>query len=134
MEASPTLSSAGKQDRAAQRVLDTLDRWDERLNSAYAAKRQYARNSYRTRVTVIIPAGKLAESAQPERIQAWARNISQGGLSLVHNQQITARRLIVSLNPAVESPTWFYAEIVRAREVQDGFWEHGIKFLERAAV
>ena len=55
MIATDTATYTPKQLKAAQRVLDTLDRWDERLNGDHAKHRKHSRNPFRSMVTVLVP-------------------------------------------------------------------------------
>lgn len=125
-----------KQARAALRVMDTLDKWDERVGGVYAAQRKHTRNSYRALITIIVPPefGSSDAASEPVRIQVWARNISQGGLSFIYPGKLSMKSVTLSVNSSSQTPTWFHADVVRAREVQDQFWEHGVAFRERAVM
>jgi hypothetical protein len=121
-----------QQNRTVQRVLDDLDRWDERLAQHYRRQRDHERKSYRALVTVLLPQESATATNQPTTFQAWARNISRGGLSFVHLQRLRQNKILICLNPAHGADNWMNAEIVRARPIQEEFWEYGVRFLGRA--
>lgn len=122
-----------QQMRAAMRVLDALDRGENRLISHYKHKRSHARETYRNTVTILVPVDFLGHDAalkEPIQFEVLARNLSRSGLSFVHPGELMFERLVVGLNT---SPTtvWFEAHIVRKRRVEEGFWEYGATFTGR---
>lgn len=124
---------ADRRNKLAVRVLDALDRWSERLDGRAAQKRQYPRKPFRSLITIFLPeedniAGETGES---DTFQAWSRNLSCGGMSFIYHRQIKRDKFIVCLNNG-KGPMWFNAEVTRARQVHEGFWEYGIAFKGRA--
>jgi hypothetical protein len=115
-------------------VLDALDKWDERYNAAYTRQRRHRRNSCRAIVSLLIPPDPLhdPDTLAPQQIEVWARNISQGGLSFIYPGRISVPSLVVGLNMPDGKTTWLHADIVRARQVPESFWEFGAAFRDRA--
>lgn len=106
------------------RVLDTLDKSEERLSDHFSPQRRHTRNDVRLPVEVRIPvAGSL-----PVVIEAWMRNVSPGGLSFISQAQITEKNILVGLKMDGVHESWFHAEVMRARDVMDGFREYGVAF------
>ena len=122
-------------DFRATRVLDTLDRWSDRLQGHFTQKREFPRRRFRTKVTVYLDGNSgVGESAQSTSVDVWSRNISQGGLCFVYTDQIEAVDMIVCLDAQGDGRLWYSAEVVRSRPVHDGFWEFGIRFKGSAQI
>jgi len=124
---------AERRNKAATRVLAALDRWSERLDGRSSQKRQFPRKQFRSMVTIYLPeeenvAGEMGDS---DSFQAWSRNISCGGMSFIYHRQIKREKFVVCLNNG-KGPMWFNAEVTRARQVHEGFWEYGVAFKGRA--
>lgn len=122
-------------DRAALRVLDTLDRWSERLHGRSTQKRAYPRKPYRSMITVYLPddrqtAGECSDSVT---FQVWGRNLSCAGAGFVYDRQIKSEKIVLCLKTG-SKPIWLNADVVRARQVHDGFWEYGVIFRGPAAM
>jgi hypothetical protein len=118
-------------DAEVHRVLDTLDRWEERLNLHYSPLRGFERKAFRSQVLIAIPPKPPAPRPN-EPFRVWARNVSQGGVSFVYRVQLDATKLFVGLLRGEQPPLWFRGEVVRARPVHEDYWEYGVRFLERA--
>lgn len=150
--ASTTIVPSKKQARAALRVLDTLDRWDTRFQKHHSRNRAHVRKPYRTIVTLYTGSARpLPKDDQPSRAsevteqnpgrycyercyKAWTRNVSQGGMAFVYPARLPAQAFVVELDLGQEQNAYFRAVLCRVREVQDGFWEHGVAFQERLFV
>lgn len=141
------VSRTQRLERTAQRVMDSLDRQDERLNQHYSVQRKHARHELRTTGVVVLPAipkpvkaaaekaeaeEQSAPAAEPEQLQVWIRNISPTGLSFVYPQEFPHKKMVVGINPNPGSTAWFHADVMRVRKVIEGFWEYGLAFRERA--
>ncbi|HLJ11917.1 MAG TPA: PilZ domain-containing protein [Planctomycetaceae bacterium] len=123
-----------RQARAAQRVLDALDRADKRLIAHYSQHRDHARKKYRGIVTVLVPPEEFKpEDAidEPVRFDAFARNISCSGLAFIYPGELRIRNLIVGLSPSPPQINWFTAEVVRTQRAQEGFWDYGVELTGR---
>ena len=131
-----TSQHSSKTERDALRVLDSLDRWDERLNGSYSKEREHNRNSFRGMAIIVLPPieGAVGKLAEPQKVQVWLRNISQGGLSCIYPGKITHQHVVVGVGTDPARIAWFHSEIVRSREVPEQFWEYGIAFRSRADV
>lgn len=131
MNAAPPVVTS-KQHRDATRVLDALDRWDNRFEEQFERQRSYDRKPFRGMLKVLLTSHDPAITPCGRRaIEGWIRNVSQGGLSFVYPGHFQDKRIFVCLNATAEGGIWFQAEVVRSRSVQDGFWEYGVLFIER---
>lgn len=119
-----------KVTRSALRVLDALDRGEARLEDVYNKQRTHARKAFRGLVTVSLSCDAEGQPIPEHTFRAWARNVSQSGVSFVDLRPIKDPQILVGLGQP-ESLTWFQGEVVRARRVQDEFWEYGVKFVAR---
>lgn len=117
-----------KQNRSINRVLDTLDRIEQRTNVHYSEKRSHERKDFRGLVWISTPEG--TEEGEFSTTKVWSRSISQSGLSFIYPQRIYETQIRVGVPVSNEQITWFRAEIVRHKEVMDEeFWEYGVRFL-----
>jgi hypothetical protein len=124
---------ADRRNKIANRVLDALDRWSERLDGRSSQKRQYPRKPFRSTITIHLPEEENAagEVGNSDSFQAWSRNLSCGGLSFIFHRQIKREKFVICLSNG-KGPLWFNAEVTRARQVHEGFWEYGVAFKGRA--
>lgn len=122
-----------QQMRAALRVLDVLDRCENRLLAHYRHKRGHTRENYRSRVTIFVPPDRFEHSPgdrEPLQFEVLVRNISCSGLSFIHPGELMFETMDVGLDVS-KSPVWFTAQVVRKRRVEEGFWEYGATFTGR---
>lgn len=117
-------------ERTITRVLDSLDKQDERLSGMYAGQRQHSRHDLRMMATVTLPGTQEGLAAQS--LHVWVRNISGAGMSFIYPQEIKHKHIIVGIDSAKGGTTWFNAEVMRARPSLEEFWEYGVAFRERA--
>ncbi len=120
-----------KQSRTAQRVLDSLERWEARFRGLTVERRRHRRVPYRTVVTIYVPDISGLPGVYSDAIDVWARNLSQSGLCFVHPTRLRSHDVVIALNPDSDRPMLFEAMIVRVREVYDGYWEHAVVFSAR---
>ncbi len=117
-----------KQNRAINRVLDTLDRLDARTSAHYSEKRAHERKAFRGLVWLSIPDG--TQEFDQAMTKVWSRSISQSGLSFIYPMRIYETQIRVGVPVGADQVTWFRAEIVRQKEVEEEhFWEYGVRFL-----
>lgn len=123
-------------DVRAARVLNMLDSWSDRLQGHQTQKREHPRRRFRSRVTVYLADAErgVGESVQSRNFDVWGRNISQGGLAFISEEQISAEKVVVCLDPQTDGRLWFEADVVRSRQVHDGFWEFGVCFTGTAEI
>jgi len=125
----------GQIDRVAiraQRVLESLDRWDERLNGHQTERRERDRAHIRGTIAIAFPESDFALAGRQESdyLRVWARNISQSGVGFIYNGIIHAEYIIARLNCGDEE-MHFQARIIRRRQLPEDFWEYGAELLER---
>ena len=122
-----------KTKTAAEQVIDRLDRLEKRLQRHYSDQRTCSRQQFRRKVTVFIPPTlyDVVDIEQARRLDVWTRDVSQGGISFIATEAISAQQIVVRLRFADESFSYFRATIVRRKQVDEAFWEHGACFCER---
>jgi hypothetical protein len=120
--------------RDAEKVLEILARWDDKMRGRQTQKRSKERCAYRARMLVfhhdIKP--RPGRSADAGPISVFARNVSALGIGFIFKGQIPAKRVVLCLDPDAGAKTWLLAEIVRRRQVHNDFWDYGAKFVGRA--
>lgn len=125
------------QKRSAARVLESLDQLESRLHGHYAGKRRHSRVKFRGIATLCFrgPDQATIDPATSESCVVHARSLSQSGLSFIYPGRIEEKSVLVGMELHSSELTWFMSEIVRQKEVPgEGFWEYGVKFLQRAAL
>lgn len=119
-------------DPKAARVLEMLERWNDRLDGRADHDRQHARQLMKSRIRIVlVGSGKEEGTTDPESLWVWTRNISQSGICFIHDGLLDTDQIIICLQPK-EEKIYFRAQIVRRREVHEGFWEYGARLLSRA--
>ncbi len=120
-----------KIDQAANRVLDMLQKWDDRFKEHATQKRSSSRRPLQAKVTIVIPEcrDEVGEVQDRSISEVWTRNVSQSGLCFITHGPIKSKtnEVIVSLGQK-----FLLSRIVRSRQVHDGFWEYGVKYLQEA--
>jgi hypothetical protein len=118
------------QNQEANRLMDQLDNWSGRSDGRSPVKRSQPRTGFRRRVYVFIPDGfqRVGHLATEYGLDAWARNISQGGLSLITFGEIHLERAIICVNPGDETEQWLHASMARRHRISETFRESGMKF------
>ncbi len=122
-------STQDRLETSARRVLETLQRWDDRFSKHANQKRVHDRKAFQRKLTIIVPESRspTGDVYAREICEVWTRNISQSGLAfLTHGELVTTSTHIV-INLGTKC---MLCKIMRHREVHDGFWEYGIKYVE----
>ena len=135
MKTSTQTSKDTAHELRATRALEILDRWAERLNGHHTQKRSFPRIALRAQITIHIPEENRVASEAGDSIsfQAWTRNISSNGVSFLYSRRVKLDNFIICLATS-KGPIWFNSELVRCRQVHDGFWEYGARLTSRAAM
>tara|TARA_R110002167_G_scaffold192953_2_gene395614 strand:+ start:247 stop:654 length:408 start_codon:yes stop_codon:yes gene_type:complete len=119
-----------KQNRAVSRILDTLDRIDQRTSLHYSEKRVHERKDFRGTVWISLPDSNAVDEQESTTIKVWSRSISQSGLSFIYPFPIYQNNIMVGVPVQQSHIAWFRSEIVRQKEIQEEqFWEFGVRFL-----
>lgn len=123
-----------QRQRAVEEVLESLERWSQRIGNHFNQKRGATRKPYREMITVYVPESRVGVGEERDQliIQPWTRNISQAGISFVYAEPIVPKNIVICLKPHGRKCIYLDAEIVRRRQVQNGFWEFGARFSGRA--
>lgn len=117
--------------KGALRALDSVDRTEDRLSGVYEKVREFSRRSFRIPVTVVVPNEKQENPlAKGVRFEAFSRNLSESGLSIVYRGEIDSDRVIIGIGSG-ERTKWIESTVRRRRAVFEGFWEFGIRFESR---
>lgn len=120
--------------RTVMRVMDALDRWSERLSGHHEQRRAFPRKSARSAITIYFIEEGTASNQAGEKlsVQVWMRNLSRNGLAFIHDRYLNVNKIVVCLDGTGRDPVWFHAEVVRSRQVHEGYWEYGVSLKERA--
>ncbi len=116
-------------DKQAMRVISMLQNWSDRLSGHVTQKRAHVRKALVTKLTIIIPEScqEAGESQDRSMVEVWTRNISQGGICFISDGKLKTSDAIVIVNIGSK---YMESELVRDRQVHDGFWEYGAKFIK----
>jgi hypothetical protein len=133
-----------------EQVLSSLDRWSGRTAKHVTHQRASDRHNYRTTVIVEPSDPQSPESAPRRLFHVPTRNVSKTGLGfivppvylprllsdatpLVHAEAVfrVGSKIKVTLGPPTGTMPQLWAEIVRLRPVHLGFFEIGVRFLDR---
>jgi len=118
--------------RMLEETLDTLDRRSERLAESHTSKRKHQRHPYRRPIVVCFPEEETGdEPGKRTIIRATARNLSRSGLAFLYHELIKREELIVALRSPEETFLCLRAKVVRCKQVNQGVWEYGIRFLRK---
>lgn len=120
----PTHEVPGK---ALQRVLADLAREDQRTSQMYGRSRTFERKPITLKVTVA-PFSK-GQLIMEKELTVWVRNLSRSGISFVSEAAIGHEEVGVHLLDGDSGPVWMQGAVVRERQIQEGFWEFGVKFI-----
>ncbi|MFN3159504.1 MAG: PilZ domain-containing protein [Rubinisphaera brasiliensis] len=123
----PTLTEAEIETRA-QRVLAMLQSWSDRFMNHFTHRREHIRRGCVLKSSCITPGQNRTESSTDGKKTApiWIRNISSTGIGFISYGPLRPEKdlIVIKLGPKN-----MLCEIVRTRQVHDGFWEYGSKFL-----
>ncbi len=121
---------AARLEQQAHSVLDSLDRWDARLQGHQNQKRCHARKKFRTRIIVYVADGDetASEDVEATIVHGWSRDLSAGGIGFISLRELKDPGLTLCLDPEGFGEFWIKARIVRTRKLQDGFHEYGCLF------
>ncbi len=110
--------------------MEGRDRGAERGDGHSMPKRKQPRNGFRQRVAVFVPEGYtlFADKTVRYSFQAWARNLSSGGIALLYPGQLKFQRAIISLSPDQADKHLLHVCVNRSRRVSQEFWEYGLQF------
>jgi hypothetical protein len=134
VKSTPTPTLPTENQRDAAQVLEMLSRWDDKMQGHQTQKRERQRSKYSARMAVYNHDVKPPHGQAPDDapITVWARNVSALGVGFIYRGRIRSKRIVMCLDPETGGSTWMRAEIVRARQVHNDFWDYGAKFLGRA--
>lgn len=128
----PANVAARKLEKDLLRVLDSLDKTEERTKVIYEANRTHERKGLRLPLRILPP---QSTHATPQlEILGYSREVSRGGLSFLSQTAINTPEIIVGLPLPNGGTNWMRAHICRSRVVQDDFMEYGISFLGKQQI
>lgn len=117
-----------RQNRAAQRILDALDRGETRLQEHYTQVRNHKRASCRKVINIRIP----VPGSEPLAFSVFMRDVSSSGAGFIYPGPIHADQVLIGIPIPGREDTWFQGTIARRKEfVQEGFWDYGVRFTDR---
>lgn len=116
--------------RAAERVLEKLQRLDARTATKYGRERRHLRQAVRCVLEIhMLPNLRASDESS---FRAYSVDVSQSGVGFIAPAEIYDDRVCVGVPGKEGRHNWFLAEIVRKRQVpEEIFWEYGAVFLAR---
>lgn len=120
-------SSRDVPDKALQRVLSDLSREDQRNSQLYGRNRNFERKSITLKVTVAPIVNDQLVMAQERTV--WVRNLSRSGISFISPVSFGRLSIGVHLLDGDRGPVWMQGAVVRERQIQEGYWEFGVRFV-----
>jgi len=134
-EADANVDRPSSSQRKLDEVQSILDRWEERLKGHHGEDRRDARQRFRGEILVHVPTRQVRTAHQVVKgshcLRAWARNVSCNGISFLYSDKIDTVEVMICLNPQAKERQWYRGDIVRARKVQNDFWEYGVHLTGR---
>lgn len=116
--------------RAAERVLEKLQRLDARSATKYGRERRYLRQAVRCELEIHMLSSRRTSDEPPFRV--YSVDVSQSGVGFIAPAEIHDEKVCVGVPGKEGRHNWFLAEIVRKRQVpEEMFWEYGAVFLAR---
>jgi len=128
----PSVAPVDEYDRTAERVLDTLDRWSDRLRGHHSQKRSQTRSTNRRKLTIYVPENdqEAGEAEDNAILEVRQRDASRSGVGFIYHESIRADEIIVCIEKEAGDCTYYRSQIVRRRQTHEGFWYYGVQFLE----
>ena len=119
-----------RQHRALQRILERMTVSDQRAEPLYRRHRQHDRRQFQGAVLICLPAEAPEPSEDhPSTFQAWAYNLSQGGMGFVSPSPIDGEHVSVGLKLPTGGVRWMAGRIVRRRRIpEEEFFDYGVGF------
>jgi hypothetical protein len=116
--------------RAAERVLEKLQRLDARIATKYGRERRHLRQAVRCVLEIHMLPKLRTSDGSPFR--AYSVDVSQSGVGFIAPAEIYDDQVCVGVPGKEGRHNWFLAEIVRKRQVpEEMFWEYGAVLLAR---
>ncbi len=117
-----------KQNKAAHRIIDSLEKGEDRLGNHYKASRTHSRQRCHSVVEI------TAETLDGQKItfNAYMGDVSPSGMSFIFPSELPSPDIIVGIPLGNADKTMFRGEIVRMKEFPgEDFIEYGVKFAGR---
>lgn len=127
-----TAQALKKLEKDLIRILDGLDRADERTQSVYSGNRDFERKGLRIPLRLLPP--MIQHPTPDHEMIGYSREISRSGLSFVTQMQIATQEVVIGMPAPNGDTNWMRAEVKRTRELPDGFWEYGVAFTGKANI
>lgn len=122
-----------KQNRAALRLMDRLDKWLGRMNSSPKQTKKLTTICFRKRVCVFVPESfeQISDRETKLSFEAWALNLSTGGITVIFPGQLQFDRAVICLNPEELDKQLLYVRLIQCRRVAEEFWQYRFEFEAR---
>ena len=125
-----------RQSRALLRIKEMMTASDLRAETQYKRIRRHDRKPFQGIVLICLPTLEVPEPSEdhPSTFQAWAYNISQGGVGFVLPTPIPAENVAVGLKFTGQQVRWMSGRIVRNRPIpEEEFIDYGVAFFRPEA-
>jgi len=117
-----------KQNKAVHRIIESLEKGEDRLGDHYKASRAHSRSRCHSVVEITV------ETLGGEKItfNAYMGDVSPTGMSFIFPSELPSPDIIVGIPLGNSDKTMFRGEIVRMKEFPgEDFIEYGVKFVGR---
>lgn len=111
--------------------MDMLTSAEQRAEALFKRVRQHERKAFQGTVYVCLPTADAPEPSEdhPSTFQAWAYNISQGGIGFVAPTEIPVDHVVIGLKLPNGQVRWIHGRIVRTRPIpEEEFIDYGVAF------
>ncbi len=124
-----TTDLTSRLQRQAEKVLDLLERVQQRTVQVYSRSREHERKSVRLFVQIFVPAEDGSEPTEGSSgMPAWSYDVSQSGIGFISCDPMPESFIYVGLTMG-NKLTWRKGKIVRRREVPEStFIDYGVTF------
>ena len=114
-----------RQNKAVHRILESLEKREERLGEHYRAYRSHSRQNCHRVIEISIE----ALGGEKVTFTVYMGDVSSSGMSFLFPYELPSPDIIIAIPLNDTDKTLFRGEIVRMKEIPDEeFFEYGVKF------
>jgi hypothetical protein len=117
--------------RALARIKELVASTEQRTEALFKSFRRHERKAFEGGVLICLPTAEAPDVGEdhPSTFQAWAYNVSQGGIGFVAPRRILDNHLAVGLRLPNGRVRWMRGRIVRMRPIpNEDFFDYGVAF------
>ncbi len=114
-----------RQNKAVHRILESLEKREERLGEHYQAYRVHSRQNCHRVIEISVE----ALGGEKVTFTVYMGDVSPSGMSFLFPYELPSPDIIIAIPLNEKDKTLFRGEIVRMKEIPDEeFFEYGVKF------